>query len=232
MRQCRSMAADREGAFLLPFLAISAASVGIAAVLLSLCRVAVAAQAPGPSSPAGRGPANGSTTRYRFIERYALTEDGARPEVITQYRVAIRETIKTSIDNPQGTPQRNETTLQTISSERPAQVSGTGAVTAVVRRYEAFRVTPVPSAGPSGGRLLEGLTLWYRPRAGQAPQILSLTEDARLRDLEYNVAARQVYLPDLTAVLPALPSRIGERWKVPLTAVQAMLGERRRAESP
>jgi hypothetical protein len=69
--------------------------------------------------------------------------------VITQYRVAIRETIKTSIDNPQGTPTRNETTLQTIASERPAQVSSTGAVTAVVRRYEAFRVTPAPSVGPS-----------------------------------------------------------------------------------
>ncbi len=202
MRQCRSM--------------------GIAAVLLSLCGVAGAAEDPGPSSPAGRGTANGSTTRYRFIERYAPTEDGAKPEVITQYRVAIRETIKTSVDNPQGTPQRNETTLQTISSERASQFSGTGAVTAVVRRYEAFRVTPVPS----GGRLLEGLTLWYRPRAGQAPQILNLTEKATLRDLEYNVAARQVYLPDLTAVLPALPSRVGERWKVPLTAAQAMLGER------
>ena len=97
---------------------------------------------------------------------------------------------------------------------------------AVVRRYEAFRVTPAPSAAPSGGRLLEGLTLWYRPRAGQAPQILNLTEKATLRDLEYNVAARQVYLPDLTAALPALPSRIGERWKLPLTAVQALLGER------
>ena len=171
MRQCRSMAADRGGSRFLPFLAVSADKrIGIAVVLLSLCRVAVAAEAPGASSPAGRGPANGSTTRYRFIERYALTEDGGRPEVLTQYRVAIRETIKTSTDSPQGTPQRNETTLQTISSERPAEISSTGAVMAVVRRYEAFRVTPRPSAAPSGGRLLEGLTLWYRPRAGQAPR--------------------------------------------------------------
>ncbi len=227
MRQSRSMAADGRRRFPLAILAISAnPRIGIAVVLLSLCRVAVGAEAPAPSSPAAREPASDSTTRYRFIERYALTEDGARPEVITQYRVAIRETIKTSVDTPQGTPQRNETTLQTISSERPAQVSGTGVVTAVVRRYEAFRITPVSSAAPSGGRLLEGLTLWYRPRAGQAPQILCLTEKATLRDLEYNVAARQVYLPDLTAALPALPSRIGERWKLPLTAVQAMLGER------
>ncbi len=227
MRQCRSMAADGRGRSLLPRLEVTAdRCVGIAVVLLSLCRLAVGAEAPVPSSTAGSGPANDSTTRYRFIERYSLTEDGDRPEVITQYRVAIRETIKTSIDSPQGTPQRNETTLQTISSERPAQVSGTGVVTAVVRRYETFRITPVSSAAPTGGRLLEGLTLWYRPRAGQAPQILSLTENSTLRDVEYNVAARQVYLPDLTAVLPALPSRIGERWKLPLTAVQAMLGER------
>src|SRR4051812_15600628 len=103
MRLCRSMAADRGGSLFLPLLAVSADKrIGIALVLLSLCGVDVAAEAPGSSSPAGRGPANGPTTRYRFIERYALTEEGGSPEVLIQYRVAIRETIKTSTDSPQG----------------------------------------------------------------------------------------------------------------------------------
>ena len=98
-------------------------------------------------------------------------------------------------------------------------------VTDVVRRYETFRVIPDRSK-PSDPRPLEGLTLWYRPRELDDPLILSLTENRGLREIEYAIAARQVFLPDLRGVLPGLPTRIGDPWKVSRAASQALLGDR------
>ena len=54
---------------------------------------------------------------------------------------------------------------------------------------------------------------------------MSLSEDRRLREREYEVAARQVFLPNLTAALPSYPVRVGDSWRVARKAVTAILGE-------
>ena len=60
--------------------------------------------------------------------------------------------------------------------------------------------------------------------------MLSLSDDPsktrRLREIEFSFISQQVFLPALSPVLPALPSRIGDRWQVPRGAVRALLGPR------
>ena len=54
------------------------------------------------------------------------------------------ETIKTEIDNPRGAPERRQIVAQTIYTERTAELGPDGAVTAVVRRYDALSAQPRP----------------------------------------------------------------------------------------
>ncbi len=165
------------------------------------------------------------TTKFRFIERYAAEGVKPRPEVIGQYRVAIRETNKLVAERPQAAPLTTENTFQTIYTERPAPGHRRREVTDAVRRYEAFRLFP-DRAKPGDPRPLEGLTLWYHPRALDDPLILNLTENHPFREIEYAVASRQMFLPDLRGVLPALPSRVGDAWRVPKSATQVLVADR------
>jgi hypothetical protein len=143
-----------------------------------------------------------------------------------QARVAIRATIKIETDNPRGAPDRKQVVVQTIYTERPAEVGSDKQVAAAVRRYDAFRLNPdPPGTKPSDPRPLEGLTIWYQPQPGDTPLVLCLAEDRRLRENEYSIISRQVFLPDLSGVLPSLPSRIGDRWRIPRAAARALLGE-------
>jgi hypothetical protein len=168
------------------------------------------------------------TLRYRFIERYATTEDLSSPQELVQWKVGVVETIKTEIDNPKGAPGRKHIVAQTIYSERAAELSPDQAVTAVVRRYDTFRLTPDPGSKPGDPRPLEGLKVWYQLQSGANPLVLSLPDDPaknrRLREIEFSLITQQFFLPALTPVLPAMPSRIGDRWRVPRTAVRALLG--------
>lgn len=161
--------------------------------------------------------------RFRFIERYAVEPDKAKPGVLTQYQVAVLETIKGTTEKPQGAPSRSEISFRTIYTERPARVgqgSG-GEVLDAIRQYESFR--PVPDRSRSDDvRPLEGLTLWYHPRVRNEPQVLSLTE-RELKQMEYLYVSRHVFLPDLRALLPTLPSPVGDSWPVPIAAAQALL---------
>src|SRR5207245_1350424 len=88
-------------------------------------------QAQGPAAPkaAERLPVADLATRFHFVERYG-SEEKTKPELIGQYRVAVRETIRDSTERPQGAPERTEHTLQVIYSERPAKLANTGAVLA------------------------------------------------------------------------------------------------------
>jgi len=170
------------------------------------------------------------TLRYRFIERYATTEDLRSPQEIVQWKVGVVETIKTEIDNPRGAPGRRHIVAQTIYTERAAELSPDGAVTAVVRRYDTFRLTPDPGAKPGDPRQLEGLKVWYQVQSGADPLVLSLSDDPsktrRLREIEFSLITQQFFLPALSTVLPAMPSRIGDRWRVPRAAVRTLLGTR------
>lgn len=184
-----------------------------------------------PPNGAGPGPSQGRriadlTTRYRFIERHATRKDPARPGAIVQSRIAVRETIKIDADNPRGAPERKQVVGQTIYTEHPAEIGSDGLVSATVRLYDTFRLNPDPGSKPSEPRPLEGLLVWYQARGGEDPLVLSLSEGRRMRESEFTIISRQVFLPALSAVLPSLPSRIGDSWRVPRGAVFALLGER------
>jgi hypothetical protein len=210
---------------------------GLLAVLLGGAAGVAIGQTPPPESSAAAAPDDGTsrraadlTTRFRFVERYSPVPDPAHPELVVQSRVAIRETIRIETDNPKGAPDRKQVSVQTIYTESPAEIGGDGTATAAVRRYDAFRLNPEPPGyKPSDTRPLEGLSVWYQPRPNENPQVLSLSEDRPLRENEYSLISRQVFLPALSAILPSLPSRIGDRWRVPRQAARALLGERSQA---
>jgi hypothetical protein len=225
MSQSRSSLRGRTAAAVLLVLVASG---------LQLIRASRAAQAPAPSAPPGsKPPAEGRfvanlATRYHLVERYSTTEDRLRPELIAQYRVALRETIKTVTDNVRGAPTRSEGGEQTIYSERPAEVSDRAAVTAVVRRYETFRLTTGKTpAKASSVHPLEGMTIWYEPEAREVDRrVLCLTAGRPILDSEYAVISRQVFLPALAAnVLPPMPRQIGESWDLSPLAVKSLVGE-------
>lgn len=163
------------------------------------------------------------STRYRFVERYASTEDRARPEILTQYRVGVREVYRIAREQPQAAPQRDETTLQSIYTERIARVER-GVVTDLVRRYDRVNLKTTLPLRPFKDRWLEGLTIWYRIRPNLNPEVLCLTPDRRLRQQEYERIIQQVVLPQLTTLFPANPIRVGDRWTLPRVAVRALLG--------
>jgi hypothetical protein len=214
MKRCRSRAAVRW-----EWLA------ALTAVLVAR-PPAAAAQGPPPSPAAESGSPADLTTRFHFLERYSSTEERSRLDAIGPYKVGVRETNKVLIEKPQGAPERDEWTTQAIYTERPARMTGSATVSAVVRRYEAFQQVPDPSARPSRPRPLEGLTIWYQSQPGEAPQVLSLVPDRGLREDEFQIIDRQVFLPELSALLPTLPVRIGDKWRIPRARLAALLGDR------
>jgi hypothetical protein len=163
--------------------------------------------------------------RYRFIEKYGLTEEPARPELITQYRVGIRETQKTEREKPQGAPDRAEITRQTIYTERAAQVGKLGEMNSAVRRYDRFQIKDLAVFRPANPPLFEGLTIWLRRQSGKKPQILSLTNGRPLREFEFNEIAKQVIVPQLASLFPPTPRRVGDTWSITRTAAQSLVGE-------
>src|SRR5208337_1819401 len=95
-------------------------------------------QAPDVKPPAPRGDAEALSARYHFLETYTATADPAKPELLSQYEVGCRETVKVTREKPQGAPEHDETVLQTIYiyTERVAKVSKEVLETEVVRRYD------------------------------------------------------------------------------------------------
>ncbi len=170
--------------------------------------------------------ADALSLRYRFIEKYSVTEDPNHPEVITQYRVGLRETQRIEREKAQGAPDRSEVTHQTIYTERAAQVSKLGEVAAAVRRYDRFQKKELATPTQAARRpVFEGLTVWLRRQAGQKPQVLSLTSDRPLREIEYSDITKQVLVPQLTALLPPTPRRVGDSWTISRQAAQCLVAE-------
>lgn len=167
------------------------------------------------------------TSRYKLVERYTTTPEKAEAGDVGQYRVAIRDVLKVISEKSQGTPERKETSVQTIFTERPVLVNSTGVVTDTIRHYEAFRVSPAPAGlKPSAAKPLDGLTVWEKLLPGGNPLLISLTKNRGLTETESSINARVVFMPALAAALPALPSRVGDRWRIPKSASMALLGER------
>ena len=72
---------------------------------------------------------------------------------------------------------------------------------------------------------MDGVSALIRPKLGELPQVLSLTEGRQLTEYEYDVTARQVFVAHLSALLPAQVVRVGDTWRVPRKAAQALLGD-------
>jgi len=196
-------------------------AIGLAALAM-LRGTGLAQEAAAP--PAGQE----ADPLYRFIERYAAPKDERKAKgAIGQYRVALKQTIRTVTDNPRGAPNREERVRQAIYSERPAEISSIDStqVISLVRHYESFRTTPDLRSKPSDPWPMDGLTIWYSAQPGDFPKILNLTPGRKLRDQEYTFAAEQVFLPDLAAALPSpLPARRGDTYRVAKEGVVALIG--------
>ncbi|SIO42745.1 hypothetical protein SAMN05444166_4628 [Singulisphaera sp. GP187] len=181
-----------------------------------------AASAPPPSGESQS--VTDLVTRFLFSEHYEKADAKSPPGLIGQYRVVTRDTAKVVTEKPQGTPDRNEATQESDYRERPADLTGGDKIKAGVREYAAYRITPHPNTKPSRPDPLKGLMIWYQPREGSDPQVLSLIPGRGLREDEYAIIRREVYLPDLAALLPTIPSRVGDRWAVSKAGGRALLG--------
>ena len=136
-----------------------AASVAVSALLLSgagMCR----SQEPAANPAAQPGEAQPLSLRYHFSERYSDKEDPQKPEVLTQYRVASRDTVSQVTEKPQGTPDRAEKSVQSIYTERVAKVEK-GMAVDVVRRYDRVNFKTTVPIRPVKTKRLEGLTIFY-----------------------------------------------------------------------
>ena len=200
----------------------------LALLILLTTQPQVPAQAPAlprtdDATPSEAKPAVDLTNRYRFLEHYTTREEGVSPGLVGPYQVAIKETLRDTIESPDG---RTSTPVvivcQTNFNERPADVSSLGVVTATIRSYTRHVVRP---DNPAGSPTLDGLTVWYRPRLNEPPLILSLSADRRLREGDYEIAAGQVFLPNLTALFPSYPVRVGDTWRVSRKTAQALFGD-------
>ncbi len=185
------------------------------------------AQAPGDqggSTPAKTTKVSDLVNRYRFVERL-VPDERTVPGAIGTYRVGVVEVLKDSVERPQGGPKVTEATRQAVFVERASELTGQGVVAGSVRAFERFQLRPDDRARTMGPRPLEGLNLLYRPKFGETPLLLDLTEGRAMTDFEFEVAAGLPYLPHLPALFSANPVRVGDSWKLSRRAVQAMLGD-------
>ena len=170
--------------------------------------------------------ANDLTTRYRFYERYVGIDDKAAPGFVASYRAAVIEVQKESVEQIKQAPKRTEITKHSIFSERPAEIDGGGKVTSVSRIYERFKVkSDTTQVVLPGEKPLEGMSLLVRNKLGEQPEILNVGDSKHLTEFEYESAARLMFIPQLSLMIPNQVLRIGDTWKVNRRAAQALLAD-------
>ena len=116
-----------------------------------------------PDAKAGAPPVDPEalSARYRFIETYAATEDPAKPELLNQYQVACRVTVKEPGRRPRGLPSTTRGAPDDLHGARGEDREGK-ARDDVVRRYDRANFRSTVDVRPLKTRLLEGLTILYR----------------------------------------------------------------------
>jgi hypothetical protein len=183
-----------------------------------------AGEAAQPGEPDQVAPASDDalSLRYRFAEKYGLTEDPAQRYLLWKYKVGIIEAIHTEVEQQQSAPKRDEAVQQIIYTERPARIGRRGEVIEAVRRYDAYKVKGANALQAANPPLFKGLTVWYQRRAIPPPLILTLTENRPLREQEYSGILRHAFLPGLGALLPPTPRRVRESWQIPRAVAQAL----------
>jgi hypothetical protein len=166
------------------------------------------------------------SARYRFIERYSPEEDPQRPDAITQYRVAVSQTVKETWEKAQGAPDVRQSSHTTIYTERAAKVARDGEVTETIRRYDDVRAKLMAPAPPQNPPFLQGLEIWYHRRPGDRPEIVSLSRNRPLRAEEYDsIADDLVFVPQLAALFRQIPRRVGDTWQIPPLVTKLMWGK-------
>ena len=182
-------------------------------------------QEPAAANPAASAADNQNVSqRYRFLEQYSATDDPTKPELLTQYQVGCRETVKITLEKPQGAPELQRSKGLGIYTERVAKLSK-GAVTEVVRNFKKIDFKTTMDIPRYKTPLLQGLTVLYLPQGRfLPPQVLSLTPGRQLRPLEYDGIRQQTFLPIVSLILPSKPGRVGDTWPVRREAVFALLG--------
>jgi hypothetical protein len=164
------------------------------------------------------------SARYRFLERYTVeTDPTKRREALSQYRVGSRETVKIARERPQGTPERDESSLQMIYTERAARLARDGTVSEVVRRYDRVNFKTTLAIRPFKTKWLEGLTILYRLSNRSMPLVVSMN-DRVIRQQEFERITQQALLPAIASLLPRTASRVGDTWPVPRLTAWAMIG--------
>jgi hypothetical protein len=195
----------------------------VALVATSALPGSAAAQPPAtkPAQPAAEAPA--LSARYRFQEKYVLKEDPEQPAALSQYKVGSRETVKITLERPQGAPEVEQTVLQTVYADRVAKVNRDGLLSEVVRRYDGVRLTSTLQFTAYKTPPIEGLVVLYRLQNRSGPQILSLT-DRQFRQREFEQISYQAFLPVLATVLPRKAVRQGDTWPVNRLSLWALVG--------
>src|SRR5208283_3148110 len=211
-----------------PALLVSLVLVGREAPALGQTQEPAAAN---PAEPAAANPAEPAaekqdvSQRYRFLERYSATDDPTKPELLTQYQVGFRETIKVTREKPQGAPDQDHASTQCIYTERVAKLAKGTLVTEVVRHYDKVNSKTSLDIPRYKTKPLEGLTVLYRLQPRSLPQVVCLTPGRQLRQQEYIGVVQESFLPALASILPHKPGRVGDTWPVPREAAWALLGE-------
>lgn len=213
-----------------PSLAVKIAATTSCALLLLLGgAVAQEPAAPEPPADAPAEPPEGgeaarvpAKTNYRFRETHGASAPHEIAKIGPQYRVAIRETVTTEVAKAKGAKEAPRSATRTaIWTERVAALDPfyKDVVTAVVRQYEA-----APKGGTDpGAPPLEGLNLWVQYRAGQPPLLLNLGGGRELTDQDYRWIATQPFPPQVSSLLPMLPQRVGDSWRISPSGVEALL---------
>jgi hypothetical protein len=165
------------------------------------------------------------SSRYRFIEKYGIEDDPTRPELITQYQVGVRRTMKQSREKAQAAPVRTEWSRVCIYTERAAKVNRLGEPTDLMRRYDRVILKSLVPTPPLNPPFLQGLEVWYRfARPPLKPQVMTLNADRSLREGEYAVIAGEMSIPPLLAFFPPTPKRVNETWEIPPSAYARVSG--------
>ncbi|MDR3620026.1 MAG: hypothetical protein P4L85_11805 [Paludisphaera borealis] len=212
-------------------------AVAVAVVLAasSLCGLA-RAQSPAADPATAADPARDADSnlgetqpislRYKFIEQYSDVLDPTHPELLTQYQVGSREKFKMMRERPQGAPERVETSLHTIYTERVGKLSPKKTASEVVRRYDKSQFnTTLSNRQYQKPGLLEDLSILYRLAPGKPVRVFNLSEGRRFRQFEFDRITRNPFLPLLAMYLPMQPRRVGDTWDVPRAMTSLLISE-------
>jgi hypothetical protein len=166
------------------------------------------------------------SSRYKFVEKYTTADAPQQPELITQYQVGLRRTVKMSRDKAQSAPERTEWSRTCIYTERAAKVTNLGEPTDLVRRYDKVLLKSLTQTPAPNQPFLQGLSVWYRPASPpNKALVMTLTPDRPLREVEFAIIAEELSIPRLIHFFPTTPKRVSESWNISPAAFQRVSGQ-------